>query len=123
MIALVFEFDGVAAATPDLFDRLPQALEGRSVVVDYRPVSPPAGVAPWMRLLGGDPAPGRWPCEQVLLRGPVEPMEALASALGLPHDGQALPAASGPVPAIVWAGRRFHGDHALERLIAALPPA
>lgn len=123
MIALVFEFDGVSAATRDLFDRLPQALEGRSVLVDYRPVAPPAGVAPWMRLLGGQPAPGRWSCEQVLLRGPVEPMEALASALGLPHDGHALPAPTGPVPAIVWDGRRFDGDQAIERLIAALPSA
>ncbi|MET0348898.1 MAG: hypothetical protein ABW067_03820 [Rhizobacter sp.] len=123
MIALVFEFDGVSAATLDLFEQLPQALEGRSVLVDYRPVAPPSGVAPWMRLLGGDPAPGRWPCEQVLRRGPVEPMEALAAALGLPPDGHALPAASGPVPAIVWDGRRFDGDLAIERFIAALPSA
>jgi len=121
MIALVFEFDGVSATTRDLFDRLPQALEGRSVLVDYRPVAPPAGVAPWMRLLGGDPAPGRWHCEQVLLRGPVEPMDALAAALSLPPDGQALPPPSGPVPAIVWDGRRFDGEQALERFVAALP--
>lgn len=125
MIALVFEFDGATAASLALFDQLPQALEGRSVLIDCAPVAPPPGhpAVPWMRLLARVPAPGRWLCGQVLQRGPVDPVDTLAASLGLDAAGGELPAATGPVPAIVWNGERFDGDHALARFTAALPAA
>ena len=123
MIALTFEFDLVSPDTLAWFDQLPQALAGRSVVIDYRPVAPPAGhpALPWVQLLVACGA-GRWACDQVLHRRGQEPLGAVSASLNLRNDwATALPPApGGPVPAIVWDGRRFDGPDAIERLLAAL---
>ena len=122
MITLVLEFDGASPQSLALLEALPEALAGRSMAVTLRPVAPPDGdpPVPWMALLAGPP-PGRWVCEQVLRRGPVEAVEALAVALHRQPGGLSAP--SGPVPALHWKGVRYAGDDALAALTAALPPA
>ena len=125
MMALTFEFDLVSPDTLAWFDQLPQALAGRSFVIDYRPVAPPAGdpAVPWVQLLVACRA-GRWACDQVLRRRRHEPLEAVGATLHPRGDvATALaPPAGGPVPAIVWNGWRFDGPGAIERLVATLPP-
>lgn len=119
MIELVLEFDGATPQSLALFDALPEALAGRSVRVEHRALATP-GSPPWLALLAGEP-PGRWACGEVLRRGPVEDLDELAMAVR--RTPGALRAADEPVPAILWDGRRFAGDHALDDFIAALPPA
>jgi len=123
MIALTLEFDLVSPDTLGWFERLPQALAGRSVVIDYRPVAPPAGhpAVPWVHLLVACGA-SRWACDQVLHRRGHEPLEAVGVSLNPRGDPSTVlvPAAAGPVPAIVWDGRRFDGPDAIDRLVTAL---
>ena len=126
MIALTFEFDLVAPDTFTLFEQLPQALAGRSVVIDYRPVAPPAGhtAVPWVQLLVACGA-GRWACDQVLRQWGSGSIETVGAALAPRIDPTTArpPAAGGPVPALVHDGQRFAGPDAVERLVASLPAA
>ncbi|KQV91743.1 hypothetical protein [Rhizobacter sp. Root1221] len=126
MIALSFEFDLATPGTLALFEQLPQAMAGRSVVIDYRPVAPPAGHAaePWVRLLVACGA-GRWACQQVLHQWTTGSPEAVGAMLAPRGNPAAVvpPAAGGPLPAVVWGDQRFAGPDAINRLLAALPAA
>lgn len=122
-----FHFDPSAPASRAWFDQLPERLAGHAVVLDHRPEAADGRTGdPWLALLTARGAPGRWACAQVLARRHTDPVDQVAAEVSARlGTGQPLaPAVGGPLPAVVWDGRRFDGADGLDRLAAAwLTPA